>query len=135
MWCLDCETRRTLQLQTPHKTIDESHDFIDAMCECGYFSWYDLGDELLVYATNIEEEAFAGSAFKSVVFCEDNQVIGSKAFANCKNLMYVEAYGSIQQIEDDAFEGCENLIFYSPRDTALHYLAEKMGYTWYERMY
>ena len=40
----------------------------------------------------------------------DGTTIGSKAFANCRNLIYVRIPSSVTTIASDAFSGCPNVI-------------------------
>ena len=59
--------------------------------------------------TVIEPEAFAGGAFVYVVVPEQVSAIGSRAFADCPNLRYVEIQGSATEIAPDAFENVSDL--------------------------
>ena len=70
----------------------------------------------LVYAdlpadlNTIEAEAFAGAAFEAVVIPEGCKTIGSRAFADCPNLVYVRIPAGVTNIAADAFEGCSQVI-------------------------
>ncbi len=54
----------------------------------------------------IEEEAFAGAAFEAVLLPDGCTAIGSRAFADCPNLVYVRIPASVVSIAEDAFAGC-----------------------------
>ena len=58
----------------------------------------------------IEASAFEGGTFSRVYVGSKVKTIGSRAFANCMNLCYVEILGEDTQIAPDAFEGCGALI-------------------------
>ncbi len=62
----------------------------------------------------IEDEAFRGSDAVCVDL-ENAASVGSKAFAYCPNLRYVYI-GWDQQLAEDAFEGCTNLVFFADRN-------------------
>ena len=59
--------------------------------------------------TVIEPEAFVGGAFVYVVVPEQVTEIGSRAFADCPNLRYVEIQGLATEIAPDAFENVHGL--------------------------
>ena len=56
----------------------------------------------------IEDNAFDGTNIQAVIIPDGCSYIGSKAFGNCKNLVYV-TYARDTVIEDNAFEGCDSL--------------------------
>ena len=58
---------------------------------------------------SIEEEAFAGSAFRYAVLAENTVSIGSRAFANCPNLIRISIPASTTEIAADAFTGDSGL--------------------------
>ena len=58
----------------------------------------------------IEEEAFMGAAFEAVIIPDGCTSIGSRAFADCLNLVYVRIPASVTSIAEDAFEGCEQVV-------------------------
>ncbi len=60
--------------------------------------------------TAIEEEAFAGAAFEAVIIPDGCTFIGSRAFADCPNLIYVRIPASVTSIAEDAFEGCDQVV-------------------------
>ena len=51
----------------------------------------------------IEDEAFEGGAFQGVVIPVSCVSIGSKAFANCEQLLYVSIPVTVKEVSDDAF--------------------------------
>ncbi len=66
---------------------------------------------------SIEGEAFIGLACSAVIIPDGCREIGSMAFANCRNLIYVRIPLSVSYIASDAFTGCaEGLI----QDYTLH---------------
>ncbi|MGX8705843.1 MAG: leucine-rich repeat domain-containing protein [bacterium] len=58
--------------------------------------------------TAIESESFADGAFQYVIVPPAVTSIGSKAFANCADLIYIRIPASIRSIAADAFEGCND---------------------------
>ena len=60
--------------------------------------------------TEIEEEAFAGLACQAVILPERCSSIGSRAFAGCEQLIYVQIPASLEDIAEDAFEGCQDIM-------------------------
>lgn len=57
----------------------------------------------------IDDEAFAGNSVERVIVPESLRIINDRAFANCKNLQYINLPDSLTYIAPDAFEGCDNL--------------------------
>lgn len=57
----------------------------------------------------IADEAFLGAGFELVEIPDSCQSVGSRAFANCKQLQYVRLSRGTS-IADDAFAGCDNVI-------------------------
>ena len=53
----------------------------------------------------IDDEAFMGLAVDGVIIPDGCTEIGSKAFAECPNLVYIKVPASVTGIADDAFEG------------------------------
>ena len=51
----------------------------------------------------IEAEAFEGGTFQGVVIPDGCVSIGSKAFANCEQLLYVSIPVTVKEVSDDAF--------------------------------
>ena len=58
----------------------------------------------------VEAEAFEGGAFQCVVIPDGCATIGSKAFADCPNLIYVCIPASVTSVAADAFAGDEQAI-------------------------
>lgn len=73
---------------------------------------------LPVKLTQIEESAFDGSiGFGEVVLPEGQQMIGSRAFADCARLTLVQVPGSDSQIAADAFKESDNVVLLCPADS------------------
>ena len=49
-------------------------------------------------------------ACQAVIIPDGCTSIGSRAFADCKNLLYVRIPASVTYIAGDAFEGCEQAV-------------------------
>ena len=60
--------------------------------------------------TEIKEEAFAGLPCQVVIIPEGCKTIGSRAFADCDELLHVSIPTSVTEIAEDAFEGCEKYV-------------------------
>ena len=60
--------------------------------------------------TAIEDEAFEGTPFQAIIIPDTVTTIGSRAFANCRNLVYVYIPASVTSIAADAFADCPNAI-------------------------
>ena len=58
----------------------------------------------------IEDEAFEGTSFQAVIIPDTVTTIGSRAFANCRTLVYVYIPASVTTIAPDAFADCPNVI-------------------------
>lgn len=58
----------------------------------------------------IKEMAFENADFQAVIIPNGCTEIDGRAFANCKNLIYVQIPQSISYVAPDAFEGCGNII-------------------------
>ena len=56
--------------------------------------------------TTIDENAFTASACEGVIIPDGCETIGSRAFSDCVNLIYVRIPASVTFIAEDAFEGC-----------------------------
>ena len=60
--------------------------------------------------TTVESEAFAGGAFTYVLVPETVTAIGPRAFADCRNLQYVELQSRNTVIDTSAFAGVPNYV-------------------------
>ncbi len=58
----------------------------------------------------IREEAFMGCACEGVIVPDGCKVIGPRAFADCKDLLYIRIPKSATSVAEDAFEGCGDII-------------------------
>ena len=58
----------------------------------------------------IDDEAFLECAFTHVYLGENVETIGSKAFANSSDLVYILIPNSTIYISNDAFDGCGDLV-------------------------
>ncbi len=58
---------------------------------------------------SISEEAFAGISAEAIIIPDGCTEIGSKAFMNCRNLIYVRIPAGVT-VPDDAFTGCPEVI-------------------------
>ena len=58
----------------------------------------------------IEAEAFEGTPFQAIIIPDTVTAIGNRAFANCRNLVYVYIPASVKSIAPDAFADCPNVI-------------------------
>ena len=76
--------------------------------------------------TVIEEEAFEGVAAITVVIPDGAVSIGSRAFADCPSLKYVEIPASVTGIADDAFAG-SSVIFICGFDSFAYQYAQEHG--------
>lgn len=74
-----------------------------------------LSDDLSV----ISDEAFQGAACQAVLIPEGCVSIGSRAFANCQNLVYVYLPASMKSIAADAFDGCGTVMLDSHQPAPL----------------
>ncbi len=76
----------------------------------------------------IEEEAFAGGRFQAVYLGNSVQSIGSGAFKDCKELIFVRIPASVTEIADDAFQGCGNLTINCVKDSVAYQFAVEHGF-------
>ncbi len=77
---------------------------------------------------SIGDQAFENAAFTYVVLSENTVRIGSRAFAGCKNLRQIYIPAETGWIEDDAFEGTDDLIIRGEEGSYANFFAEKKGY-------
>ncbi len=72
----------------------------------------------------IEDEAFTGSSAMVVGIPDGCEYIGSKAFANCADLMCVLFPNNDMIIKPDAFSGCSKVMFCCYKDSSAQVYAE-----------
>jgi len=77
----------------------------------------------------IEAEAFAGGAFGGVTIPNGTRSIGSRAFADCRNLKWIVLPASVQAIAEDAFAGCGAVRIAAPAGSAAESFAQSHGLT------
>ena len=65
--------------------------------------------KLPAFLKTIETEAFENIAAEAIIIPNECTTIESKAFINCKNLLYIRIPAGIE-IPDDAFDGCPNVV-------------------------
>ena len=75
----------------------------------------------------IKAEAFKGVNAEAIVLPDGATTIGERAFANCTELAIIHMPDSIKSIADDAFDGCENVIFLCASANAAAAYAEEHG--------
>ena len=80
---------------------------------------------------SIEDEAFKGCKFDTVIIPAGTEFIGEKAFANCENLVLIAIQSYITTIADDAFSGVTGLTIYCPFGSTAHTYAIKKGYNYF----
>ncbi len=79
----------------------------------------------------IPEEAFAGMDAKTLYLAPGVAKIGSKAFANWKNLERVYIPATVWDIAEDAFEGCpDTMVWVGPGNGTAKWFAEEHGITY-----
>ena len=78
--------------------------------------------------TEIAKEAFAGDTFQAVYLGSQVKSIGSKAFRNCKALVYIQIPASVETIAEDAFSGCGQLTIGCVRNSAAYRFAQEHGF-------
>lgn len=76
----------------------------------------------------IEAEAFSGVPARVVRLAATTTAIGSRAFANCPNLVCVYIPAGCTNIATDAFSGVENLVIFTPVGSYAEYYASRFGY-------
>ena len=99
----------------------------------GTFAAYGEEEPALILPSaliEIKERAFAGVGAKRVVIPEGATSIGSEAFAECKDLVYVEIPESVVHIAADAFAGSEKIILLCPAGSTAAFCAELYGIPW-----
>ncbi len=82
--------------------------------------------------TEVESEAFMGIGAEQIVLPEGCTTIGSRGFADCAALKLVYWPDGAVSIAENAFEGCENVIFICAPDHAAAEYAQAHGFRWYD---
>ncbi len=90
----------------------------------------DIGLFLPASLTEIEAEAFAGGSFEYVRVPVGVTMIGSRAFADCPNLKYIEIKGPSTEIAPDAFDGSDGITIYAPFNSSAAAYAQEHGFEW-----
>ena len=76
----------------------------------------------------IEEESFYGTkSIEKVIIPDGTTFIGSRAFAD-SSIKEIVIPDSVESIEEDAFEGCNNLMVVANSGTYAYRWAEKHGF-------
>jgi len=75
---------------------------------------YDFALTLPASLSEIEDETFAGGGFSYVVVPAQVAKIGSRAFADCQNLRFIEIMGMNVEIAPDAFKNVSELTIFYP---------------------
>lgn len=79
--------------------------------------------------TTIGDQAFEQTDFTAIVLGEHTRSIGSRAFADCKNLIEITIPSSVTSIAVDAFAGCPGeLVIIGAPGSAAHAYADAHGY-------
>ena len=81
------------------------------------------------FLTLIEESAFEGIAAGNVEVTENVVAIEARAFADCKNLRGIYIPATVLQIDDHAFDGCENVTVVGEKGTEAERIATLYGFT------
>ena len=80
------------------------------------------------FLTTIEDEAFAGGAFKYVMLPEGAKTIGWHAFVNCPNLLYIYIPEGIESIDAHAFDGADRLTIIGVPGSSAESFAQLHGF-------
>ncbi len=81
------------------------------------------------FLTLIDECAFEGIAAGNVEVTENVVAIEARAFADCKNLRGIYIPATVVQIDDHAFDGCENVTVVGEKGTEAERIATLYGFT------
>ena len=79
--------------------------------------------------TAIEAEAFTGGAFTYVKLPEGVTTIGWHVFADCPKLAYIYIPASVKSIDENAFDGVEDLTIFGAPDSDASEYASLHGFT------
>jgi hypothetical protein len=85
--------------------------------------------KLPAHLTCIEEEAFERSSAQGVTLPENCTSIGSRAFANCAELVEIHIPVATQIIADDAFRNSNDVVIYCPSGSVAERYALSHGMT------
>jgi hypothetical protein len=127
-----CAALCELVSNRPHSERDGVVYYFDESSSDPVYLQYDIGVTLITSHTpdlilpaslkTIEDEAFSGGAFTYVVLPDGAEVIGWRAFADCPKLAYIYIPSSVKSIDENAFDGVEDLtIFGAPDSDASEY--------------
>jgi len=98
-------------------------------CRNNGISYSKISSKPLVFPETIKavsEEAFIGLTVEEIDLGDGVEIIGARAFANCKNLVFLDLPDNVQ-IGENAFEGCPNLTLICTRDSAGYLYARENG--------
>ena len=114
-----CAALCELLTNRPYSERDGAVYYFDESSTDPAYLQYDIGTTLITSHTPdlilpsaltvIEDEAFAGGAFKYVMLPEGVKTIGWHAFVDCPNLLYIYIPESIESIDAHAFDGADRL--------------------------
>lgn len=107
--------------------VDHTNGSTMSLQKCA--TWIALQHQFTMFApaslVAIEDEAFRGSSFGDFDLMNSRvRYIGSRAFADCKNLKLIRIPESVISISDDAFDGCNNLVILCKYGSAAYQFAE-----------
>ncbi len=118
-----CYTLCELAANRPYSERDGAIYYYDESSTDPAYLQYDIGTTLITshtpdlilpsFLTTIEDEAFAGGAFKYVMLPDGVKTIGWHAFVDCPNLLYIYIPEGIESIDAHAFDGADRLTIIS----------------------
>lgn len=79
--------------------------------------------------TTIEDETYLGCAAKKIILPASCTSIGSRAFAECSDLVWIEISADVTFIAEDAFDGCHNFIIETKGNSFAEEFARSNKYT------
>ena len=82
---------------------------------------------LPVGLSEIEDEAFVGTAPEMVVIPDAVRTVGRRAFADNEHLYTVVVYSRTMTVADDAFENCPNLTVYGYSNSSIDTYCSRRG--------
>ena len=98
-----------------------------AFIRSGSMPKYDTGLFLPASLTEIEAEAFAGGRFEYIRVPAGVTKIGSRAFADCPYLRYIEIQGMTTEIAPDSFYGAYGVTICAPFNSSAAAFAKEYG--------